>query len=89
MTRVLRIALLSLLGIVLLAGPLLAGPGGRNGDPDRPQRTYPVYPVRVEEAAPSASQGSGSALVSNERQLSVLWQRVIRLYFRMNGVSIR
>lgn len=86
MSKALRIALLSLLSVSLLAGPVLAGPGGRSGDPDHPQIANPKGPALVEA---QVSSSRGEVVVSSERQLSDRWQRVIRLYLRVYGVHVR
>jgi hypothetical protein len=86
MSKALRIALLCLLSVSLLAGPVLAGPGGRNGDPDHPQIANPKGPVLSQA---EASKARGQVVVSSERQLPDLWQRLARLYLRVYGSQVR
>lgn len=86
MSKALRIALLCLLGLSLAAGPAMAGPNGRSGDPDHPQITHPNGPSLFEV---QASANRGQVVASGERQHSDLWTRVIRLYLRVYGVPVR
>lgn len=86
MSKALRIALLCLLSLSLAAGPAMAGPNGRNGDPDHPQIANPSGPSLFEV---QASANRGQVVMSSERQLPDLWKRVIRLYLRVYGVQVR
>ena len=86
MSKVLRVAAICLLGIALATGPSMAGPGGRNGDPDHPQIANPSGRTPA-LAEPASTFGNG--VVSSEQQLPELWQRVIRVYLRLQGVRVR
>jgi hypothetical protein len=85
MSRALRTMFLSLLGIALLAGSSMAGPGGRNGDPDWPQGTRPVT------VHSSAKTGAAHATMEApaERRVSERWEVLMRLVLRFHGATFR
>ena len=90
MSKALRVALLSLLVMLLAAANSVAGPstGPRNGDPDGPQAMQPIYSLSGDGGRRIDVRESSTLASRRQSQVHDAWRTLLRAYLRVSGIRV-